>query len=796
MQIRILFLFIFLNIMVKAQVSISGSITDLSNVALEFATVVLKKESTTVSTAYSNEKGGYTLSVQEKGDYTIAVYYVGFDLKEIPVHLSKDTTIHVFLQRAETANLKEITVVNKKLLIEQKVDRLVFNIENSVSATGADALEALKITPGVAVRNDIITMIGKSNLRVMINDKPILLGGDELVNLLKSIPVSNISRIEVITNPSAKYEAEGNSGLINIKLKTAYADSWNATLNSSYTRNTYNTGRAGGSFNYRKNAVSFYSNISTVEGARQIVDQSKMYYPNQLWVNRSPRKVAVSDITGNAGINYALNSKWEIGAQYLGDVSRYKIDNNSLTTLYNQVTENADSTIHTQSVTKENSAQHAGNINATYTLDTLGKRVILNLDYFTYKEDNDNNFYNNNFLSNGERIPQSHYSAQTFNKQKMNNYSGKIDVELPLRNINLSYGGRVAVTRTDNDVSFYNTTSDTPVLDPANTNAFIYTEHNEALYVSAAKKLSKKWEAQLGLRTEATQTKGQSTTLNQINNYNYIKFFPTAYLSYTINENNILVLSYGRRINRPNYEQLNPFRLYSNPYLYIEGNPFLQPSFSDNVELAHTYKNLNSKLYYSNVINGFQQLPIVYASTNSQIITVRNFFHTDLIGLTETWLFNKYEWWESANSFNMFYSRSTSQLVFTRQKLKSFNAFISTSNDFTLNKSGSILLNASYWFNFPGSADLATNTSFSQFDLALKFLLLKKKLTIAVTGRDLFSTNRSIYTVYSNSIKVEYKNYYDDRSIRISLIYKFGNTSLQVEEKEVGNEEERNRTGN
>ena len=795
MRTGVFILFIFLSVMTKAQLNLNGKIVDSTGVPLAFATVVVKEESLPIGSAYSNEKGDYTMVIPRPGNFTLSVYYVGFTMNESSIPLYKDTTISVILFPSVGSNLQEVLVVNKKLVIEQKVDRLIFNVENSIAATGGDALDALKITPGIAVRNETVTMIGKSNLRVMINDKLIQLSGDELVNFLKSIPVASISKIEIISNPSAKYEAEGNSGLINIKLKTANADSWSSIASGAYVKNTYSTGRGGMGFNYRKNKFSLYSNLAVSEGARQITDQSRMYYPNQLWLNKSPRKVAVSDINGNVGMNYAVSPKWEIGGQYLGDASQYTIFNNSLTTLINKM-DFADSTIHTLSRTKENSDEHVVNLNSIINMDTLGRKILFNFDYFIYSKDNNNSFSNDNFLPDQTQVMASHYSAEARSKQTIKNYSAKMDVEYPMRKINLSYGGRASATETTNNIVFYNTTSGEAVKDASRSNSFMYAERNEALYLSGNKKITEKWEVQAGLRAEATQTKGYSQTLEQTHVYDYIKFFPTAYVSYRPTEQHSFALNYGRRINRPNYEQLNPFRIYSNPYFYVEGNPFLQPSFSDNIELSHTHKNINSKIYYSNVKKGFQQLPIVDDATNTQVVTVQNFYQTDMIGLTESVMFNKYDWWESSNSFNIYYSKSSSQSLVTRQKLEAFNAFLATSNDFSLNKSKTVLCNISYWYNFPGSADLAENTSFSQLDIALKFLLLKNKLTVAISGNDILYTNRPVYTLYSNDIKVEYRNYYDDRSLRISLSYKFGNTTVHVDEREIGNSDERNRIGN
>jgi hypothetical protein len=796
MKLKITAFLIFLYTLANAQIKITGTVNDSAKSSVEFATVVVKRGEKVIGDALTNDKGGYSISIPGKENISLLVYYIGFNTTEIEFWISKDTIINITLSSSSEFKLNEVVITGKNLVIERKIDRLVFNVGNSIAATGGDALDALKVTPGIIVRNDVISMIGKNGLKVMINNKIVQLSGEELINFLRNIPVSNISKIEVISNPSAKYEADGNSGLVNIILKTANQDSWSSSLNSAYIKNTYSTGRGGGSFNFQKNKISLYSNLNFSDGSRQIVDQGRMYYPNQLWSNRNPRKVTTESVTGGFGIEYEILPQWKIGTQYMGGATNYIIKTNSLTTLYNNNTGSIDSTLNTISQTKQNSSDHSFNLNSTIDIDTTGKKVTFNLDYFTYKVSNEGFFYNNNYYQDETKIYNSYFAAENSSSQQTNNYSAKIDIEHPTKMLNLIYGAKASLTTTNNDISFYNSTTGTPVNDPQISNTFIYSENNLALYLSANKKLGAKWEAQVGLREEETQTKGTSETLNQVNTFSYLKFFPTAYLSFAANDNNSFLLNYGRRINRPNYEQLNPFRMYSSPYLYVEGNPFLQPSFSDNIELSHTYKNLNSKIYFSRITNGFQQLPIVEPNTNTQKIIVQNFYNTQVTGLSESFTFNKYSWWESYNSFDFYYSESYSTSTVTVKKLESFNSFLLTSNDFILNKSKTLFLNISYWYNFPGNSDLMRNSASSQFDLSLKILMLKKKLTIAVSGQDIFKTNRAVYTMYSNNVKMEFNNYYDNRCVRVSLSYRFGNNKINVSAKDFGNADEKGRTGN
>jgi hypothetical protein len=238
---------------------------------------------------------------------------------------------------------------------------------------------------------------------------------------------------------------------------------------------------------------------------------------------------------------------------------------------------------------------------------------------------------------------------------------------------------------------------------------------------------------------------------------------------------------------------LNPFRIYNNPYLYVEGNPFLRPSFSDKLECTHTYKNLESKLSFSKTNDGFQQLGIVDLNTNITRYQVLNFMNTKSYGITETYTYNKLKWWSSTNSFDFGYSVTESSSEITQKKRDGYQANFTTTNDFTLNTDKTLLFNFNYWYSFPGTIDLFDYTSSSSLSVALKYLLLNKKLQFTLTANDIFKTEKPIYSGYSNGIKQEFNNYYDNRMIRFSVRYKFGNDKLSISKRDFGNAEEQSR---
>lgn len=769
---------------VISQIKISGQIKDEKNNPVEFIEIQLQnKDSIIFKSELTNAEGKFIIET-EKGEYSLLVRQLGVIYHEQKINVIQDTYIGIINITEKEQQLQEVVITAKKKLIERKVDKLIFNVENSISASGGDAIDALKITPRVKVKNDNISMIGKNNMSVMLDDKLILLTGDELINFLKSIPSDNIKSIEVITTPPAKYDAEGNSGLINIKLKKSKLNQWNASLRSSYIQSTYPKGSFGGNFDYQKNKLSLYSNLNYVNGSNAPVETNKIYYPLGLWNEENKRRDFQNSVNGRIGADYKISEKFSVGMQYLGSFSKPKIAENSLTTIYNQTNSQIDSYINTLSENLGKNNNHSLNLNSTVVFDTIGKKMNINLDYFKFKNDDNRIFNTINLLS-----------ANNTSLQDIQNYSAKIDFEHPLKWINLSYGGKLSFIKTQNNVNYFDTTLGTPIFDPTQSNEFNYDENTQAIYLNGTKKLNEKWETQLGFRLENTQTEGVSKTLNQKNTNSYAKLFPTFYLTYTPNEKNSFSINYNKRINRPSYNRLNPFRWYSNPFSYTEGNPFLQPSFSNNLELNYTFNdNWSNSIYYSHTDNGFEQITIVDNTDNIQKTIAQNFFKTTIIGISESYTYNKLKWLSSTFSFDWNYSKSESLIPITNQNLNGSNAYFSTSNDFNLNKNKTLLFNFSYWYNFKGTSDLDKNNAYSQLDASIKYFAFDKKLQISFNANDILSTNRPIYTSFTNNIQIDYKNYYDVRLFRLSLVYKFGNKNINVEKKEVGNQEEKERT--
>ncbi|PDS26507.1 outer membrane beta-barrel family protein [Flavobacterium branchiophilum] len=779
---------------VLAQVKISGQITDSQNKPLELLEVQLQNNQALITHSdLTDSKGNFSLTTP-KGTYTLLIKHLGKVLKEQTINASQDVNLGIIILNDTPQQLQEVVVNSKKKLIERKVDRLVFNVENSISASGGDAIDAMKITPGIRVQNDAISMIGKNNLAVMIDDKIIQLAGEDLINFLKTIPSDNIKSIEVITAPPAKYSAEGNSGLVNIKLKKAKKDSWSANMRGTYTQTTYPAGSVGGGFNYDKKKISISSDLGITNGSISPTYNTTFFYPSQTWQEENTNRNYYDIVRGRLGVNYKFSEKFNIGLQYIGSNNNKNNKEKDFSTIKNNSLSTIDSLIISSAENKIKNNINAVDIYTIYKLDTIGRKISTNFNYLVFDDNQDRIFKSNNLYQNQTIIPNSYYAANNISEQNITNYSAKIDVDFPTKFIDLTFGGKISFTKNNTDLALYNLTTGNQVFDPLQSNKFVYKENTEALYISGSKKLGEKWESQLGLRLETTQTEGNSITLNQTNKNNYSKLFPTFYLSYAPNENNSLSFSYGKRLDRPYFEFLNPFRIYNNKYQYSEGNPFLQPSYSNNLEINYTYKsNWNNRLYYSKISNGTGGIIFINPLDGIQANIILNYLNSENFGLSESYTISHKEWFQSYNSFDIFYSNSKSSVPYINSNITGVNYNLTTNNNFIFNKEKTVLFALNYSYNFKGVSGVDKISAYSQLDASLKFLFLNKKWSLAIIGNDILKTSIITQTSITNNYPIIYRNYEDIRFLRISVVYKLGNKDIKTTQIEGSNEEEKNR---
>ncbi len=793
----ILITILFLPIKLFAQISISGQIKNLADKPMDMVEVLLQnKDSVVVKSQLTDSVGKFKISVQPS-DYILLVKQLGILLHAQNISASQNIDLGVININVNKQQLNEVVVISKKPLIERKVDRLIFNVENSIATIGGDALDALKITPSIRVQNDQIAMIGKSKMSVMVNDKLIQLDGDDLFNYLKTISTSNIKSIEVITTPPAKYDAEGNSGIVNIKLKKAKNDSWNTTLRETAKLATYLSNIAGVNFSYQKNKLELLLDFSGQKGRSIYTNNINYEYPTENWKNRITNTTFSNTINPFIDTNYQTTKKTKIGLQYIGNYNRYKIDEDNSANIYDKKTFFLNSQLKSMGKTYKNINNHSVNFNTISILDTLGKKILTNVDFFTYnivKKNNFNSEAQSNLLNNI-----SLGITNNENKQRISNFSSRIDFEMPYKFANLTYGANISATKTNNDVetSFNNITATSINLGTNQTNVFEYKENVQALYFDTDKEINSKWGVKTGLRIEFTQTSGFSQTINKTNKINYYKFFPTVYFSYKQNQNNTYIFNFSRRIKRPSYSELNPARWYFNSNSYEVGNPFLQPSFSTNIELSHSYKDIfTTTLYYSKVANAFGQIVIHDIIGNFQRFIRQNYFDATYCGIQEYINFTAFTNCATNISLDITYNESKTYTEYLNPNFSGWGGTFSTTNTILLNKPKTIAVDISYLYNTASKWTESSNTPSSNTNIGIKYLLLNKKMQLALFANDILNTEAFTISSKTGVVNGNYRQFYDSPFIRLSVNYKFGNSTKNIEKKIVGNQDEKDRVKN
>ena len=786
----LIFLLMPLFCLAQSTVKLKGKIS-CKTTLLEWADVsILNAEGKIVGETTSTKDGTFDIEI-EKGTYKIEVSLLGFTDYKKEITVEKDTDLGTIILIESATNLGEVVIQSRKNTIEQKIDRVVYNPENNINTAGGDALSAINTAPGVVVKNNAITILGKGTSRVMIDGRMIELTGEELNVFLKSISASDIKNIEIISNPSSKFEAEGDGGMINIIMKKGARNSWKNTTIASYDQNKYGIYALRNNFFYNKNKFRFSASINGKTGYKKIEENLDMYFVEGPSKMNVITKLNEENVSGKLGLDYDFSEKTTIGFQFLKDKSNPDFDSDIRIDKYNAQNE-LESYILNESFLDRKSGNQTYNLHLITKLDSLNRKLSFDVDYFNYDSKFDRDFIANNYSSDGTFVDVNQ-SGRNISNQEIDNLSFKADMEHPLKAINLSYGAKVSFTTSNSDVVFFNTITGTPVLDVNQTNQFKYTENNQAIYISGNQKINEKWNFQLGLRLENTQTNGFSKTLNQETVNNYLKLFPTFYSSYQKNENNSFSLNYGRRIRRPSFSLLNPFRVYISSNSYSEGNPFLKPSFSDNFEFAHTYKKiLKTSIFLNSISDGYGVIFTANPETLTQIVSRENYFKGINYGIGETYSAHFADWWQSENSLYFLSSDIKFIKDINATPVNGLQVDFSTNNTFSLGKASKLQLDFNY--TSPYKSGLYDTGYTSSLNIGFKQDLLNKAMQISVLVNDIFNTSylKNDASIV-NGVRQVYSQNESNRFVRLSLVYNFGNKKIDVNQRGFGNEEEKNR---
>ncbi|WP_439695202.1 outer membrane beta-barrel protein [Mucilaginibacter sp. AW1-7] len=768
--------------------------------AAEGATVKLIKDDKPVKSAIADARGAARFDVIPAGSYLFSATYTGYKPQfsrtyKFPGHNYADT---IKLQPLNTA-LKEVNIVAHAPLVQQKDGKTILNVDASVTNTGSTVLEVLEKSPGVSVdRNGGISLQGKAGVMVMIDDKQTYLSGADLNNLLSSMSSSQVSQIELITNPTAKYDASGNAGIINIKTKKNRQKGFNGTFTSSvgqgvYPKNNnslvlnFRTGKINTFFNYSMNLVQYLTNIYALrkyyDAGNNItakLDQPS-YFSGTSFNN-----------TIKTGLDYSVTDKTTIGVVLGGTLVNRNGNNRAVATWLN-TSDMVDSAISTTNHNKNRFKNGSVNLNIRHTISpsqTLGADV----DYLHYNIQSEQNF-NNSLLAPGGYQELSRSNIPT----SISILSGKVDYSIKTEQYGTFQSGyKSSYSSTDNAALYENLNNGLWSEDYSKSNQFLYKENINAVYGTFEKKYAKVT-AQAGLRYEYTSYKAHQlgNILQQDSAFkrNYGGFFPSGFISYQADSSHSFTLTAGRRIDRPIFQNLNPFYFIINKYTYQTGNPYLLPQYSWNFELSHQYKNLlTTTLLYSNIKNYFSQLFLNDAAKGILLYSQGNVGSTHNYGLSSTLSVSPVNWWSL-----------TFQALYNHKQLKGFNGNtytsqadqlnINTNNQFTIAKIYTAELSGFYTTRARNDIQEQLYPT-GQLSLGISRPILKKRATLKFSARDIFYTNAMEgLTQFPNATEY-FKLTRDTRVFTLAFTYRFGKSYKVASRSDGSAGDEKDRVGN
>ncbi|OQP63429.1 hypothetical protein A3860_24095 [Niastella vici] len=700
--------------------------------------------------------------------------------------VTADIDLDTIFLNSKITTLGEITVSSKKPFIERRIDKLVLNVESSPVSAGGSVMDVLQTSPGVTVNDNIISLKGRKGVTIMIDGRPSTLSSSDIANILQSLPANAVARIEIIANPSAKYDAAGNAGIINIVTKKIRVKGFNGTVNASSGFGVYPKYNGGGSFNYKNDQFNFFGNyyINKSTGfnrytSKRIIDSIVFDESGRSKTNSTAHNYLV-------GMDFQAGKRNVIGFSMTGNFSdsRFKEDFNT-----DFVKEKKDSSLLVDNLTNSDYNNMSWNLNHDFRIDSLGKLLSTNVDYSRFTWHN-GGLYNNTYLSQ-DGLPMRDLEALRNNSEVLIKIgSVKVDYTHPVSNKKLTIGAGVKTSwvRTDSDIRFESKKGTVWQEDPGKTNHFIFDEYITAAYVNVSKKIND-YEFQLGLRAEHTHNKGNLLTGNIINTNDYLKLFPSLFINKKLDESQTINFSYGRRINRPSYEDLNPFIYYNSPYSFYQGNSFLRPELTNTLELGYSLNDeLLVSVSYSNTKDYFTYLTYLNDTTKISRETINNFKRYLSYGTSISLDKELTNWWHLSANLDVFYEEYTSFYHTRDFKNTLINVNGNLSNDFSFAGNNSIVLTGIY--RSPSIDGIRKNYARYRMDAGYKKSWLNKNLILKLAVRDIFYTYRKNGNNRAENLNVEFTNRSDSRVFSIDLTYKFGNQKLKARKPARGNEDE------
>ncbi|HVI49408.1 MAG TPA: TonB-dependent receptor [Chitinophaga sp.] len=773
-----------------AESSITGIAATRDKHPVPFASLGLFGKDTLrlIKAAIADQQGVFRFDNIPSGEYFIYATCSGYGNEKYgPFTVSGASPAQLtIIMSKEAVHLRQVQITARKPLIEQKFGKLIVNVENSVLNAGNSVWEILQKSPGIMVDdNGSISLKGKSGVTVMINDKLTYLSQQQLKELLKSMRSETVSQLEIITNPSSKYDAAGSGGILNIKLRKNESDGWKGSVSLGYTQAKYAQQEGGGRISYRKNKVSFYSGYSTSIGnSWNEFNTNKRFYDNggktlaaiQTAVLDGKYKSYTQSFRG--GLDYDFNKRNNVGIMVNVVDNQYKtLGLNGPVAFYNPSGKKDSSSYSTNT---GNSGFRSFTLDLNYRLltDTLDGTLTANFDYSKYNFPGDQLFGTNFYdaVGNISRLGEQRRGMQPIS---IDIRSIKLDYSLNLKGrARLEAGIKVSDVNNDNDLHYDWLSAGEWKYDTSMSNHFIYRELISAGYFNFSKELGHGWGIQLGLRGEQTSSRANQVTAGTIVKRNYFSLFPSAVIQRTLNESHSLSVSYSRRIDRPDYQSQNPFIYIIDQYNYRTGNAYLKPQFSNNIELSYIFKGTYFvSLAYSHTRDAITNTIRQIDSSRKTYQLPDNLNSLDNLTLSLNAPVTFFKWWNCNNSVNIYYNQYMGHL----------------NNDPLHEGTATFYINSNHVFLLPVDIKGELNGFYQSSQRSGAFVLKpvymisagigknwwNNKFSAKLTVNDIFNLYRvSSYQLFGG-IDTRYDNFQQSRKLILYFNYNFGNNKVK-----------------
>ena len=789
------------------EASIRGQLQDADKAAVIFANVALynSADSSLVKVEASDDSGIFHIKGLNAGNFFLIATYVGVsDLRKTNIQLTANQQLDLgILSFAPAAvELEAATVTASRVMVEVKPDRTVFNVEGTINSVGSDAIELLRKAPGVMVdNNNNVTVLGRSGVLVYIDGKRLPLAGEDLSNYLQNLQADQIDRIDIITNPGARYEAEGNAGIIDIRLKKDKRFGANGSFNATATQGRYFRGNTSLSGNYRNKVMNAFGTLGFADGTNfnNMVFNStqnglaldEVNYIRNKWRNYNVR----------IGSDFFLSDKHTLGFLVTANQNDGDRTNDNRINIAQQATPTfIDSVLIADSGADDKRTQNTYNINYQFRGEN-GRTFNIDLDYGRYENRSDR-FQDNQYYTAELTQPLSRFINTFDTPTDIDIYTFKLDYEEDLLGGKLSLGSKLSRVVSDNTFLLYDVINENPIRDDRSSNIFKYEENVYAGYVNYARKLSDKWNFSAGLRLEQTDAMGNLQAFVQELqedpvNFDYLSWFPSVGFTYQVNPMDILSINYGRRINRPDYNVLNPFNNRLSQLSFEKGNPFLRPEIVNNVEIGYVLKyRYNFKLAYSLTTDQITRLIAPDdEDERASFITWDNLAEQSVLSFNFSAPVQFSKGWSGYFNFSASYLDNQADYgdgAIVDVQAFTYSIFQQQTFDLPYGFKGEV----SGYFSGPGvwGGVFKYDPNWS-LNLGLQKKFFNEKLNVRVSVNDIFYESPWSGTSVFNGLTSNGRGNWDSRQASINLTYRFGNQNVKSRKRKTGLEEEAGRVG-